>query len=80
MDRHIGQREQALRARLAADCRGQSTVEFAVVAAGFIALSAALALLWHSLSDGLVVEHALATASHHVQAVFPTTVADIFLY
>ncbi|MBP3866381.1 MAG: hypothetical protein J6D25_01040 [Eggerthellaceae bacterium] len=59
---------------------GQSTVEFAVVTAGFLALSVALSALWHVLSDGVLVEHALAVASHHVQAVAPVTIVDIFLY
>ena len=59
---------------------GQSTVEFAVVTAGFLSATIALSLLWHALGDGLLVEHALAVASHHIQAVLPTTIADIFLY
>ena len=59
---------------------GQSTVEFAVVTAGFLSLSLGLAALWRVFGDGALVEHALAAASHHIQTVFPTTVADIFLY
>lgn len=59
---------------------GQSTVEFAVVTAGFLSVTIALSLLWHAFGDGLLVEHALAVASHHIQAVLPTTIADIFLY
>ena len=55
-------------------------VEFAVVTAGFLSLAVVLSLLWHTFGDGLLVEHALAVASHHVQAVLPTTIADIFLY
>ena len=62
------------------DDSGQSTVEFAVVTAGFLAATAALSALWHVLSDGMLVEHALAVASHHVQAVAPATLVDIFLY
>ena len=60
--------------------RGQSTVEFAVVTAGFLSATVALSLLWHAFGDGMLVEHALAVASHHIQAVFPTVLADIFLY
>lgn len=60
--------------------RGQSTVEFAVVTAGFLSATVALSLLWRAFGDGMLVEHALAVASHHIQAVFPTTLADIFLY
>lgn len=60
--------------------RGQSTVEFAVVTAGFLAATVALSALWHAFGDGMLVEHALAVASHHLQGVAPTTWADIFLY
>ena len=45
-----------------------------------MSLSVALGALWHVIGDGVFVEHALAVASHHIQLVFPTTVADIFLY
>lgn len=59
---------------------GQATVEFAVVAAGFLAATVALMALWRVLGDGLLVEHALAVASHHIQSVAPVTITDIFLY
>jgi len=62
------------------DARGQSTVEFAVIAAGFMSLTIALAALWHAVGDGLLIEHALAVASHHIQTVAPATISDIFLY
>lgn len=55
-------------------------MEFAVITAGFIAATVALSALWHALGGGLLVEHALAVASHHVQSVAPVTIADIFLY
>ena len=61
------------------DC-GQSTVEFAVVTAGFMALLAALAVIWHALDSGLVIDHVLAIASHHIQTVAPATISDLFLY
>ncbi len=48
--------------------------------AGFLALTAALAAMWHMLDSGLIVEHALSVASHHLQLVAPAAVADIFLY
>ena len=51
-----------------------------MVTAGFLAATVVLSLLWHALGGGMLVEHALAVASHHIQAVLPTTVADIFLY
>ena len=60
--------------------RGQSTVEFAIITAGFLAATVALGTMWQAFGDGLLIEHALAVASHHIQAVAPTTIADIFLY
>lgn len=59
---------------------GQATVEFAVIAAGFLAVTVALMALWRALGDGLLVQHALAVASHHIQAVAPATIVDVFLY
>jgi len=55
-------------------------VEFAVIAAGFLAVTVALMALWRALGDGLLVQHALAVASHHIQAVAPVTIVDVFLY
>ena len=63
-----------------ANAHGQSTVEFAVIAAGFMSLAVALSAIWHFLDGGLLVEHALAVASHHIQMVAPATIPDIFLY
>ena len=51
-----------------------------MVTAGFLAATVALGALWRVFGDGLVMEHAVAVASHHVQAVAPATVTDIFLY
>ena len=65
---------------LAADEKGQSMVEFAVVTAGFLSVTVALSLFWHAIDGGMLVEHALAVASHHIQAVLPTTISDIFIY
>ena len=66
--------------RLAVSDAGQSTVEFAIVTFGFLAVAAALALLWHALSGNMVAEHAAAVASHHIQAVALGTLPDIFLF
>ena len=63
-----------------ADETGQSTVEFAIVTAGFMAVTAVLSLMRHVFGDGVVVEHALAVASHHIQLVAPATMVDVFLY
>lgn len=61
-------------------CRGQGTVEFAVVLFGFLALATALGVLWRSLESGLLVQHALQSASHHLETVVPGVIADVFLY
>ena len=60
--------------------RGQSTVEFAVVTAAFLAVMLGLGALWRGVSGGLFVEHALSTASHHVEGVVPQALADVLLY
>lgn len=62
------------------DEKGQATVEFAIVAAAFAAITVALAALWHLAGDGLLVRHALAAASHHVQGVMPAYLSDVFLF
>lgn len=59
---------------------GQSTVEFAVVTAGLLALVIALGVLWRALDQGLLVEHALSAASHHLVEVPAAFIADIFRF
>lgn len=78
MDRHPRWHQQAI--EIPRGERGQSTVEFAVVTAGFLAATVALGAMWHAFNGGMLVEHALSVASHHVQSVAPTTIADVFLY
>ena len=72
MGRHIKQFMQ--------NCSGQGTVEFALVVAAFFALVFALGILWRALEGGLFVDHALASASHHLQSVSAGVVGDVFLY
>ena len=62
------------------DERGQATVEYAIVFAGFLALIVGLGALWRMLGDGVLVEHAIAVASHHVQAVAPVVLVDVLMY
>ncbi|MDM8288488.1 hypothetical protein QUW41_04070 [Slackia piriformis] len=47
---------------------------------GFLSMVAALGVLWRAVSDGLLVAHALQSASHHLETVVPGVVADVFLY
>ena len=78
-----------LRLRLAGSLRrrvrlfgeaGQSTVEFAVITAAFLALALGIGALWHGFSGGMFVEHALSSASHHVGGAAPQAAADMLLY
>lgn len=60
--------------------RGQSTVEYAVVLAAFLALVIALGALWHLFEDGTVTLHALQSASHHLKDAATGAWGDVFLY
>lgn len=59
---------------------GQSSVEFALITAGFLALIVTLGLLWHVFSDGLATQHVLSAASHHLKGIPAPNIADIFRY
>lgn len=59
---------------------GQSTVEYAVIFAGFLALVVGLGAVWRLFETGLVLEHALQSASHHLQQVAEGAWLDVFLY
>ena len=59
---------------------GQSTIEFALVCFALIGFIVALSVLWHLFERGLFVEHALASASHHLQSVFSGVVGDVLLF
>lgn len=61
-------------------CGGQATVEFAVVLAGVFAVVLACGLLWRALDRGLFVEHALMSASHHVESGLAGAVVDVFVF
>lgn len=59
---------------------GQSTVEFAIITAGLLALIVGLGAFWRALDSGLFIEHALAAASHHFLDVPAAFLADIFRF
>jgi hypothetical protein len=59
---------------------GQGTVEYALVMAALLSIVIGLGALWRVFDAGILVEHALASASHHMQAVTPGAVADVFIY
>lgn len=49
---------------LVASREGQSTLEYLLVLGAFVALLAALGLLWHAAKDGVLVGLATESASH----------------
>jgi hypothetical protein len=54
-------------------------LEYAVVLFAFLAMVAALGMLWHLLDAGVLVQHALQSASHHISLVAPGAFADVFM-
>lgn len=51
-----------------------------MVTAAFLAVSLALGALWRGVSGGMLVEHAVATASHCIEGACPQALADVLLY
>ena len=60
--------------------KGQSSVEYVIVFAAFLAMVIGLGTVANLLESGLVLEHALQSASHHLSNVPTAAWADIFLY
>ena len=54
-------------------------MEYAVLLAAFLAVVVGLGLLMRAFEEGLFVEHAAASASHHIQATTGWW-ADVFGY
>lgn len=59
---------------------GQSTVEYVVVLAAFLALVVGLGAMSHLLSDGVVADHALFSASHCVSGETQGALLDVFSF
>lgn len=59
---------------------GQSTVEYAIVFAAFLALVLGLGAMADLFQSGMVVEHALQSASHHLKNVATGAWVDVLLY
>ncbi len=59
---------------------GQSTVEFALVTAGLLAMLVACGALWQFFDAGMLVKHALSCASHHIGGTVLGGLGDVFLY
>lgn len=66
--------------RIARSRGGQGTVEYALVVFAFLGLLGGLGAMWHLLDAGMLVQHALQSASHHISAVAPGAFADVFMY
>lgn len=76
MDRR---RAGSLGSKLAEE-RGQGTVEYALALFAVLAIIVACGVLWRAFDEGLFVDHATASASHHLSAVSPGAIADVLLY
>ena len=61
-------------------CYGQSSVEYAIVFAAFLAMILGLGVIANFLESGLVLEHALQSASHHLKDAVTAAWADVLLY
>lgn len=59
---------------------GQGTVEYAVVFAALLAMAVGLGAMWRLFDGGTVVQHALQSASHHVQSAAAGAIGDVFQY
>lgn len=64
----------------ASDEQGQGTLEFALITFAFLAVVIGFSALWRMFGEGQVVEHALISASHHVQLAAAGAIADILLF
>lgn len=70
---------RAPRVRHAGGLSGQSTVEFALVTAALLCVVIGLSAFWRLAGQGVLVEHAVAAASHHVAGA-ASAVADVFAF
>ena len=57
---------------------GQSTVEFAIVTAAIIVIVVALGAIWRLGDEGIFVDHAVSSASHHLEEAAAGIVGDVF--
>ena len=59
---------------------GQGTLEYALVLFAFLSMVAGMGAIWNALDAGLLIEHALQSASHHIASAAPGAFADVFMY
>lgn len=58
--------------------RGQSTVEFAIVTAALLIIVIVFGLLWNLGEQGILIEHAVSSASHHLEDAAAGIIGDVF--
>lgn len=78
MEWHCHWHKQSLKKLLQQD--GQSSVEYAVISAGFLCILAAISYLLQLIKDGILLDQLLAAASHLLINVPAPNIADIFKY
>lgn len=57
---------------------GQSTIEFAIVTAAILIIVIGLSLFWNLGDMGILVSHAVGSASHHLEDTMLGIVGDLF--
>ena len=57
---------------------GQSTVEFAIVTCALLVIVIALTALWNLGDNEIFIEHAISSASHHLEEAAAGIVGDVF--
>jgi len=63
-----------------ANSRGQATVEAMLVGLALLAVIGGLAALGNRVSEGILTQHASASASHALGANSAGTIGDVLLY
>ena len=64
--------------KMFADTRGQSTVEFAIVTAALLVIAITLGVFLNMTDTGMLVQHALSSASHNLSGAMLGIVGDVF--
>lgn len=57
---------------------GQSSLEFAVITAAMLLIILTIGMLWKLSDQGIFVEHAIHSASHHISDAAAGIVGDLF--
>lgn len=66
--------------RFVKNSSGQSTIEYALAMFAFLSIFIACSVLWRTLDEALFIEHAVKSASHHAENVWPGNIGDLFLF